>query len=60
LVYWSADPTNFPSANLVTTLDAHALEVIDAGSKGWYISNTGWDKEGLYLGKMIWEKTKKP
>lgn len=56
-VYWSADPTDFPIENLVTTFkDIHAAEVIDAGNGDWYISNTGWDKKGLFLAKMEWHK----
>jgi hypothetical protein len=55
LVYWSDDPLKFPKENLVTTINAHAVEIIDAGKQGWYISNTGWDKQGLYLAKMVWE-----
>ncbi|GAB3652512.1 hypothetical protein GCM10028791_22100 [Echinicola sediminis] len=54
-VYWSEDPTDFPKENLVTTLESHAAEVIDAGEEGWFISNTGWDKKGLYLAKLEWE-----
>ena len=52
-VYWSDDPMNFPGENLVTTIDAHAAEIIDAGEDNWYISNTGWDKQGLYLARLI-------
>ncbi|WP_422351063.1 hypothetical protein [Flagellimonas sp.] len=55
-VYWSDDPMNFPNENLVTTFeDIHAAEVIKDG-EDWYISNTGWDKKGLYLAKMEWRK----
>ncbi len=57
-VYWSTDPMNFPKENLITTLKAHAAEVIDAGDQGWFISNTGWDKKGLYLAQLEWEKVK--
>lgn len=54
-VYWSEDPMSFPKENLVTTLDIHAAEVIEVGNDDWYISNTGWDKKGLFLAKLIWE-----
>ncbi|MCG8306927.1 MAG: hypothetical protein MI975_05995 [Cytophagales bacterium] len=53
-VYWSEDPMNFPRENLVTEIEAHAAEVIDAGAQGWFISNTGWDKKGLYLARLEW------
>ena len=55
-LYWSDDPMNFPKENLVTTLKTHAAEVINAGEEGWFISNTGWDKKGLFLSKLKWEK----
>lgn len=55
-VYWSEDSMNFPKENLVTTFEnIHAAEVIQDGDD-WYISNTGWDKKGLFLAKMKWEK----
>ena len=53
-VYWSADPLNFPKENLIAEINAHAAEVIDAGEDGWFISNTGWDKKGLFLAKLQW------
>jgi hypothetical protein len=55
LVYWSDNPLNFPKGNLVTTINAHAIELINAGKEGWYISNTGWDKAGLYFAHLVWE-----
>ncbi|MDN5202236.1 hypothetical protein QQ008_12700 [Fulvivirgaceae bacterium BMA10] len=58
-VYWSEDPLNFPKENLVTTIDAHAAEVIQARNDDWYISNTGWDKKGLYVARLVWEKVEK-
>lgn len=54
-VYWSEDPLDFPRQNLVTTIKAHAAEVVQDGDD-WYISNTGWDKKGLYLARMEWKK----
>lgn len=54
-VYWSEDPLDFPKENLVTALKTHAAEVIDAGDQGWFISDTGWDKKGLYLAKLEWK-----
>jgi hypothetical protein len=55
LVYWSADPLHFPKENLVTTLDTHASEIMHTANDRWYISNTGWDKDGLYLARMVWD-----
>jgi len=57
-VYWSKDPENFPRENLVCTLPLHAAEVIYDKKAGWYISNTGWDKKGLFLAPLKWEKLK--
>lgn len=55
LVYWSDDPLNFSKGNLVTTINAYAVELINAGKEDCYISNTGWDKERLYFAKLDWE-----
>lgn len=54
-VYWSRDPEHFPIENLVCTLPVHAAEVIYDEKEGWFISNTGWDKKGLYLAPLIWK-----
>ena len=53
-VYWSDNLTNFPKENLVCKLPTHASEVIETDGK-WYISNTGWDKKGLFVAEMKWE-----
>ena len=58
LVYWSNDPTDFPKENFLCELNAHAPEIIDGREKGWFISNTGWDKKGLFLASLIWEEIK--
>lgn len=54
-VYWSYDSKNFPIENLVCTLPVHAVEVIHGENDGWFISNTGWDKRGIYLAPLIWK-----
>ena len=54
-VYWSKDPMNFPIANLVCELPTHASEIIKVSEDEWYISNTGWDKKGVFLAKLKWE-----
>lgn len=56
-VYWSTDPTNFPIENLVCQLPTHASEIIEVNQDEWYISNTGWDKKGLYIAKLKWLKS---
>jgi len=57
-VYWSEDPENFPNQNLVCKLPVHAAEVIYDEKEGWFISNTGWDKKGLYLAPLKWKSAK--
>gem|GEM_PF-122804 len=59
-VYWSADPEHFPKENLVCTLPIHAAEVIYDEKEGWWISNTGWDKKGLFLARLEWKKGPAP
>jgi len=58
LVYWSDNPTDFPNENFVCELNVHAPEIIDGGDEGLFISNTGWDKKGLFLAKLRWEELK--
>jgi hypothetical protein len=57
-VYWSKDPENFPIENLVCKLPVHAAEIIYDKKEGWFISNTGWDKKGLFLAPLIWRADK--
>jgi len=54
-VYWSNDPKFFPNQNKVCDLNAHASEIIFDEKEGWFISNTGWDKQGLYLTSLKWD-----
>ncbi len=53
-VYWSATPDHFPIENFVCELPTHASEVIQVSDDEWYISNTGWDKKGLYITELEW------
>ncbi|MBN2155405.1 MAG: family 43 glycosylhydrolase [Candidatus Lokiarchaeota archaeon] len=53
-VYWSEDPELFPNENHVCDLNTHASEIIFDGEEGWFISNTGWDKKGLFLAPLEW------
>jgi hypothetical protein len=53
-VYWSNNPENFPVENLVCKLPVHAAEIIHDKKDGWFISNTGWDKKGLFVAPMRW------
>jgi len=55
-VYWSTSPDNFPRENLVCSLPVHATEIIYDKKEGWYISNTGWDKKGLFLAPLVWKQ----
>jgi len=55
-VFWSKDPENFPAENLVCSLPVHAAEIIYDKKDGWFISNTGWDKKGLFLAPLRWKK----
>ena len=57
-VYWSNNPENFPVENLVCSLPVHAAEIIHDKKEGWFISNTGWDKKGLYLAPLRWKQNK--
>ena len=53
-VYWSDSPLNFPKENFLCELPGHASEVIRVSDGEWYISNTGWDKQGLYIAPLEW------
>ena len=57
-VYWSEDPENFPNENLVCKLPLHAAELVYDKKDRWVISNTGWDKKGLYLAPLKWKPAK--
>ena len=54
-VYWSDKPDEFPIGNFVCELPTHASELIEVSEDEWYISNTGWDKKGLFIAKMEWK-----
>lgn len=57
-VYWSNDPEHFPNENLVCSLPVHAAEIIYDKKNGWFISNTGWDKKGLFLAPLQWKSSR--
>jgi Glycosyl hydrolases family 43 len=50
-VYASQDPTNFSVSQQVGHLAAHAVEVIDDGTRLW-ATHTGWAVGGLYLAPL--------
>lgn len=54
-VYWSESPDEFPIENFVCELPTHASEVVKISEDEWYISNTGWDKKGLFVAKLDWK-----
>lgn len=53
-VYWSRDPLNFSIDNFICSLPTHASEIINVSEDIWYISDTGWDKKGVYVAKLEW------
>lgn len=57
-VYWSEDPLDFPRENFVAELKTHAPEIVRDGDK-WYITNTGWGRNGLYLAPLEWKELQK-
>jgi hypothetical protein len=54
-VYRADDPFDFPLSGFNAELDTHAGEVVSLGDGRWAISNTGWDKQGLYAAELVWE-----
>lgn len=54
-VYWSKEPEHFPIENHVCDLPTHASEIIFDEQEGWFITNTGWDKKGLFIAPLKWE-----
>lgn len=58
-VYWSEDPENFPNDQFICSLPVHAGEVIYDDKTGeWFISDTGWDKRGVYMAPLRWTASK--
>lgn len=55
-VYWSTDPEHFPIEQFVCALPVHAAEIIHDEKEGWFITNTGWDKRGLFVAPLKWRK----
>ena len=54
-VYWSDNPLDFPIENFVCELPTHASEVIKISEDEWYLSDTGWDKKGVYIAPLEWK-----
>jgi len=54
-VYWSHDPFFFPIENEVAELETHAAEVLDLGDGEWAVTDTGWDRDGLYAAPLVWD-----
>jgi hypothetical protein len=55
-VYWSRTPESFPLENHVCNLPTHASEIIyDEEQQKWFITNTGWDKKGLFIAPLQWK-----
>ena len=45
---------SFPKENFVCELPTHASEIVRISEDEWYISNTGWDKKGVYIARLNW------
>lgn len=54
-VYWSKELENFPLSNHICDLPTHASEILFDEKEGWFITNTGWDKKGLFIAPLAWE-----
>jgi beta-fructofuranosidase len=50
----SDDPMSFDPADQVSTIDAHAPEVIRDEDGGWWVSHCGWGQGGVYLAPLTW------
>jgi beta-xylosidase len=51
----SDDPLHFELADQVTTIDAHAPEVVvDAEGRSW-ITHCGWGQGGVYVPPLTWD-----
>jgi beta-fructofuranosidase len=53
-VYRSPNPYNWNHANQIYSFPSHAAEVVRDVDGTYYATNSGWDLEGVYLGKMEW------
>ncbi len=53
-VYWSRSPEAFPVSQHACDLQSHASEVIVDEHGSWFITNTGWDKKGLFIAPLRW------
>lgn len=54
-VYRSDDIFKFDTDNLVTTLDAHAPQIIQDEKGDWYISSAEWPYRGVSIARLIWK-----
>jgi beta-fructofuranosidase len=52
-VFVSKDPLHFEESNEITTLIAHAAEVVQDGER-YYLTHAGWYYDGLYLADLTW------
>lgn len=55
-VYVSETPLAFSQE--IAQLPVHAAEVVKNG-EGWFITDTGWDKDGLYAAPLEWAQPHK-
>ncbi len=56
-VYVSETPLSF--SREIARLPVHAAEVVQDGDN-WFITDTGWDKDGLYAAPLEWVRHDRP
>ena len=57
-VYQSDDPEKFDADAVLTTLDAHAPEIIRDEKGNWYISSVQWPNRGVSVAPLRWKEKK--
>jgi beta-fructofuranosidase len=54
-VYRSDNPFKFDLQDNVTTINAHAPEVLQDKQADWYISSVEWPHRGVSMARLVWE-----
>lgn len=52
----SDDPLHFDIDGLISTIDAHAPEVIVDEHGDWWVSHCGWGQGGVWLAPLAWHE----
>lgn len=55
-VFQSDDPWRFDADRVLTRLDAHAPEIIQAEQGDWYISSAQYPHRGVSLARLVWDE----